>query len=153
LRKVIQILKSISAYNLKDVPLRNYVGLKGNEVSKLCVSNQFVEQQAYEFSEKIRGSTLYKFVGTVITEDNLIDGNVQKGNELAMVTKVILQDEDGNLYYVAPNPNGLRFAKKEITFKEYKEKQKNETRNAIATFLGIIVFFGLVMVTMVQFLV
>lgn len=127
--------------------------IKGDEVIKLCVSNQFIEQQAYDFSEQIRENSLYKFVGVEISENNPAETNVQKRNELALISHVILEDNDGSRYYVAPNPNGLRFAKKEITHKEYNKQLKKETRNAVITFLAVLVFFGVTMLTIVQLLI
>lgn len=119
----------------------------------MCVSNHFIEQQSYNFSEKIRENSLYKYVGTQLSESDLVYSNKPPIDHLAFVTKVILEDKDGTLYYVAPNPNGLRFAKQEVTFKEYQKLQKLETRKAIAAFLGIIGFFGLLMVSMMKYLV
>lgn len=114
----------------------------------MCVSNNFIEQQAYEYSEKIRKNSLYKFVRT----DSLDENNGTTRDGLALITKVILEDKDGNLYHVDPNPNGLRFAKKEITYREYKKLQNKETRNAFLTFFVIIGFFGAVMVTLMKYL-
>ncbi|WP_026073353.1 hypothetical protein, partial [Robertmurraya massiliosenegalensis] len=125
----------------------------GNEVIKLCISNQFIEQQVYEISEMIKENTLYKFVGVELSENIQVSSSEQKEDSLTLINKVILEDENSTIYYVAPNLNGLRFAKKEITYREYKKLQKQETRNAIFTFLGILVGFGVLMVSMVKFLV
>ncbi len=120
---------------------------------KLCISNQFIEQQVYEISEMIKENTLYKFVGVELSENIQVSSSEQKEDSLTLINKVILEDENSTIYYVAPNLNGLRFAKKEITYREYKKLQKQETRNAIFTFLGILVGFGVLMVSMVKFLV
>lgn len=123
-----------------------------NEGTKVCVSNRFIEQQAYDFSEKIRVSSLYRFVGTELSKDDLVTSNGTVEDPFVLITKVILEDTDGTLYYVAPNVNGLRFAKREITYKEYKKLQKNETRNAIVMFFGILGFFSVFMITMMKYL-
>ncbi|MDF1507913.1 hypothetical protein [Bacillus cereus] len=116
----------------------------------MCVSNQFIEHQVYELSEMIQKSTLYKFVGFELAENVQVSSSAQTKDGLALISKVILEDENGTIYYVAPNQNGLRFAEKEITYKEYKKLQKNETQNAILTFLGILAVFGVLMVSMAK---
>lgn len=117
----------------------------------MCVSNNFIEQQAYEYSEKIRKNSLYKFVRTDLAESHSNAKNGASENELALVTKVILEDKDGTLYYVVPNLYGLKFAKKEITYKEYKKLQSKETRNAIFAFLGILGFFSPAVVFLMKY--
>lgn len=69
----------------------------------------------------------------------------------ARITTVTLKGEDGAFYQVALNPNGLKFAKKEITYKEYKKLQNKETRNAFITFAGTVFFLVAVMVTTAQY--
>ncbi len=113
-----------------------------NGVSILCVSNNFVELQAYEFSEKIRVNSLYKFVRVEKSNSNGTEGSV-----LDLITHVILQDTDGTLYQIEPNPNGLKFAKKEITYKEYNKLQNKETFTAFSAFFIIIGFFSIGMVS------
>lgn len=111
----------------------------------MCAPNNFIEQQAYEMYEKIRGNSVYNFIRVDYSEGSnqgfhsQID-NTRKAS--ALITRVVLEDKDGTLYTVEPNPNGVRFAKGEITYKEYKNLQKRETVNGIAIFFGILVFFS-----------
>jgi hypothetical protein len=106
----------------------------------MCLSNDAVEQQANVFAQKIRKDTVYKFI------------RVEK-NDFSFITKVILEDEAGSSYPVEPNSFGLRFAKGEITYKEYKRLQKRENFNGIASFFVIIGFVSILMITTVRFLV
>ena len=73
----------------------------------MCVSNHFIEQEAYDFSGKIQKQSLYKFVRTELAENHF---NGQHGGEFPLISKVVLEDKDGKLYYVTPSPNGLKFA-------------------------------------------
>lgn len=114
----------------------------------MCVSNPFIEQEAYDFSEKIQKQALYKFVRTEVAGNHF---NGQNGGDFPLISKVVLEDADGKLYYVAPNPNGLKFAKQEITYKEYKRLEKKETLNAVALFFVILSFFGGSMAALIKF--
>ena len=114
----------------------------------MCVSNHFIELEAYDFSEKIQKQSLYKFVRTELTDNHF---NGEHGKGLPFISKIVLEDKDGELYYVAPNPNGLKFATQEITYKEYKRLEKRETRNGVALFLCILSFFGGGMAALIKF--
>lgn len=116
-------------------------------MSILCVSNNFVELQAYEFTEKIQESSLYKFVRFEKSKNNNFGS---EGVGLDLITQVILQDNDGALYPVEPNLNGLRFAKKEITYNEYKKLQSKETFTAFSTVFLAIGIFSIGMVGFVK---
>jgi hypothetical protein len=97
----------------------------------VCSSNSFIEQQAFEMSKKIKKVSVYKFIRVDYSDA-----------EAGYITKVVLEDKDGMVYSIEPNPIGVKFARGEITFKEYKELQKRDTLNVIAIFSGIIVLFG-----------
>ncbi|WP_045519408.1 hypothetical protein [Neobacillus niacini] len=111
----------------------------------MCVPNNFIEQQAYDMYEKIKKNSVYNFI-RVDYSGGSNQGSHSQGdntrNGLALITRVVLEDKDGTLYTIEPNPNGVRFAKGEITYKDYKKLQKRETVNGIATFFGILVFFS-----------
>jgi hypothetical protein len=111
----------------------------------VCGPNNFIELQAYEMFEKIKKSSVYDFI-RVDYFGGIVQGSYSQGdntrNGSALITRVVLEDKDGTLYTVEPNPNGVRFAKGEITYKEYKKLQKRETVIGIAAFFGILVFFG-----------
>ncbi|MGM0901072.1 MAG: hypothetical protein ACQEXB_08210 [Bacillota bacterium] len=113
----------------------------------MCVSYQFIHQEAYDFSEKIRKQSLYKFVRTELSENHFND---EHGDRCPLISKVVLEDNHGNFYHVAPNSNGLKFAKQELTFKEYKRLEKKETRNALSLFMIILVSFGGCMATLIK---
>jgi len=123
-------------------------------VIHLCFSNNFIEQRAYEMSEDIRKNSLYKFVRVDISGDNSLE--LQKQNDhwngSALITKVILEDKKGKLYSVEPNLNGISFAQGEITYREYRQLQKKESLNAWICFIGIVVFFGISMFTLMKYL-
>ncbi|WP_342431037.1 hypothetical protein [Neobacillus sp. FSL H8-0543] len=117
----------------------------------MCVSNHFIEQQAYKMTEVIKGNTLYKFVGVdfsggegagfqkLVVHENEHHDTPASGT--ALITKVLLQDKDGSLYSVEPNLNGLRFAKGEISYKKYQKLQRKNDLTMFLCFYGIIGFF------------
>lgn len=115
----------------------------------MCFSYNIIEFQAYEMSEKIRLNSIYKFVRVEYLEGN----NVKKGSGSALITKVILEDKDGTLYSVEPNPNGLGFAKGEITYKEYNKLQNRETINVLGISSVIIIFFSVLMFVLMRYLI
>jgi hypothetical protein len=117
-------------------------------VINVCVSNNFVELQANEFCEMIREHSLYKFIGVNRSEINY---NQKDGNESGFIKTVILQDNDGTVYYVEPNSNGLKFAKQEITYAEYKRLQRKETINAFSGFFLIGGSFSAIMIAFVSY--
>lgn len=124
----------------------------------MCFSHNFIEQQAFEMCEKIREHSIYHFVRVEFKEG--ISVGVQKYNDyltghkettaigLALITKIILKDNEGICYAVEPSLNGLRFAKGEITYKEYKKLQKREDFYGYTSFLAIIGFFSLFLIVM-----
>ena len=81
---------------------------KISEVIKMCVSNHFIEQQAYKMTEVIKGITLYKFVGVdfsggegagfqkLVVHENEHHDTLATGT--ALITKVLLEDKDGTRY-------------------------------------------------------
>lgn len=126
----------------------------------MCSTNNFIEQEAYIMSQQICKETVFKCVRVIYSEGNSPAASTQILDsqdysmvmEQALITKVILEDKDGTLYYVEPNPNGLRFAKGEISYNEYKNLQRKETINVFAIFFGIIVFFSGSMFTFIKYL-
>lgn len=120
----------------------------------MCVSNHFIEQQAYQISEEIRKSSLYNMVRVVVSGDGGFGLQQQHNqwNGKDLITKVILEDREGMLYSVKPDHNGLRFAKGEITYKEYCKMQKKEDLRGFGYFFMSIGFVFIMMFTLVQFL-
>jgi hypothetical protein len=133
------------------------------EVVKVCFSNNSIEQQAFDMSERIRNNSIYKFVGVDFIGGKSLelqnqsmhrnDNNVQTGEQLDLITKVILEDKDGILYSVEPNSNGLRFAKGEITYKEYNKIQKKETVQGLSYFFLAIGTIFLMSWAMIRYLI
>lgn len=114
----------------------------------LCSSNNFIEQQAYEMSEKIKKDSIYKFIKVVYSGGN----NLGSPSESALISQVVLESQEGTVYFVEPNPIGVKFAKGEISFKEYKKLQKRNTSHGIAIFFGIIFFFSGLMFMLMKYL-
>jgi hypothetical protein len=112
----------------------------------VCAPINFIEQQAYEMYENIRKSSIYKLKRV----DYSVGNNQQSQSGSALITQVVLEDNKGNVYFVEPNSFGVRFAKGEITYKEYKKLKKRGTLNGILLFMGIIVFFGGVMIILMK---
>lgn len=117
----------------------------------MCVSNNFIEQQAYKMTEEIRRNSLYQFVGVDYSDgegvgfqkqdDNRVEHNGLQPNGIALIKKVFLEDMDGTLYSIEPNLNGLRFAKGEITYHKYRILQRKNDNTMFISFFGIIGFF------------
>jgi hypothetical protein len=127
----------------------------------LCFSHNYIEQYAYEMSKKIWESSSYKpirleFAGGTSLEfknqPNYWDSpNNEMGNTPVLITKIILESSEGKLFSVEPNDNGLRFAKGEITYKEYKRLQKKEDVNGAVLYIVIIFVFFTLMSVLVKF--
>jgi hypothetical protein len=124
----------------------------------MCSSFDFIEQHAFDMSEKIRKDSIYKFVRVEVSDSSGLN-QVHDINECvqisdtrhALITKVILEDKDGNQYFVEPTPDGLRFAKGEITYKEYGKRQKRETLNIVSFFFMAVGLISTVMLTVKWF--
>lgn len=138
--------KDISVWE-KEVGFKVIIYFETKWVIRMCFSNNFIEQQAYEMSKKIREHSRYKFLRLEFS------GETRSGNQNgeALITKVILEDEDGTLYSVEPNPIGLRFAKGEISYKEYRKLQSKETSLVFVSLFAIIGFFSVVMFTLSRY--
>lgn len=120
----------------------------------MCVSNNFIEQQAYRISKEIQNNSLYKVVRLENTEGNSLGLQTQEDpwNGKDFITKVILEDKEGNLYSVNTDNNGLRFAKGEITYKEYRKLQRKENLKGYSYFFVTSGFLITVMFTLKWFL-
>ena len=120
----------------------------------MCISNNFIEQQAYRISEEIRKNSVYRVVGVDASGVSDLSVNQQNDhwNGKDLITKVILEDKDGRLYYVKPDDNGLMFSKGEITYKEYGKRQKKEDVKGISYFFVSIGFIFILMITLLKFL-
>jgi hypothetical protein len=129
----------------------------------VCSPFHFIEQQAFEMSEKIRKETIYKFVNVEVSESSYIESQKSYAHSngyeynskpwAGYITKVILEDEKGALFRVEPSMDGLRFAKGEISYKEYNKRQKKETINLVSVFFVAVGLIGLVMLTVKWYLV
>jgi len=114
----------------------------------LCVSNHFIEQNAYEICEEIRKNSLYKVVRVDISGGTILDG---QWNGKDLITDVILEDTKGTYYSIKPDPHGLRFAKGELTYEEYSKIQKKANINGFSFFFMIISFFVIMMFALMKF--
>jgi hypothetical protein len=129
----------------------------------VCSPFHFIEQQAFEMSEKIRKETIYKFVKVEVSESSNLESQKSYAHSTGCdhdsrtwagyITRVILVDEKGALFSVEPSMDGLRFAKGEISYKEYSKRQKKETFNLVSIFLIAVCLISLVMLTVKWFLV
>jgi hypothetical protein len=129
----------------------------------MCSSFQFIEHQAFEMSEKIREESKYKFVRVEVSESSNLsfqrtyshsNGCVQDSRTWpGYITKVILEDDKGALYTVEPCIDGLRFARGEISYKEYRKRQKRESFNILSIFLIGVGLISVVMLTVKWYLI
>lgn len=113
----------------------------------MCVSNNFIEQQAYEVSKEIRKNSLYNIVRVEVSDGSryVFQEHDDKWNGKDYITNIFLEDVKGILYSVKPDDHGLRFAKGEITYTEYNQLQKKEDFKGFSYFFVIIGFFIIVM--------
>jgi hypothetical protein len=95
----------------------------------MCVSNNAFEFQAYKMSEQIIKHTIYQPVKVVYFGEK--EADVNEISAIELITKIILQDNEGHVYEVEPSENGIRFAKGEITYQEYLQRGKKDIRNLI----------------------
>ncbi|PKH10320.1 hypothetical protein [Planomicrobium sp. MB-3u-38] len=100
----------------------------------MCVSNNEIERQAYIMSEKIRENSVYKLVLIKFIDNKNIDlqnhsiEQILAKEDLPLISKVTLEDEEGMRFDIEPNEIGLSYAKGEITYKEYKQMQSKENK-------------------------
>lgn len=102
----------------------------------MCFSTNLFEQRALDITKQIQKKSIYKFVRADFVDGKSFEFQEQHSNgngytpsvnkDVPLIAKVILEDDDGRQYSVEPHPNGLRFAEGKITYKEYKELQRNE---------------------------
>lgn len=121
----------------------------------MCITNNFIEQEAYDISQEIRKCSIYKVVKFEVSGSNSLEFHNQdvQWNGKDLVTKVILEDSKGIYYSISPDNLGLRFAKGEITYREYKKLIKADNLKVYGfSFLSIgILIMG--MFTMMKFLI
>jgi hypothetical protein len=129
----------------------------------VCSPFHFIEQEAFEMSEKIRNETIYKFVNVEVSESSSqgsqqykVDSNSCNEHSetwAGYIKKVILEDDKGNLFLIEPSMDGLRFAKGEITYQEYGKLQKRETINIVSIFFMAVGLIGCLMFAVKRFLI
>jgi hypothetical protein len=127
----------------------------------VCSPFHFIEQEAFEMSEKIRNETIYKFVNVEVSESSSLGSqpgkvdsnscNQHSESWAGYIKKVILEDDKGNLYLIEPSMDGLRFAKGEITYQEYRKHQRRETLNIVSIFFMAVGLIGFVMFAVKNF--
>ncbi|WP_277586687.1 hypothetical protein [Psychrobacillus antarcticus] len=114
----------------------------------MCFSTNVIEQQALIISDKIIKNTIYKPVSLdFISEKNvgIQDFQMQNiGEEISLITMVNLENNEGLQISVEPNENGLRYAMGEISYKDYKKLQNQESRQFIWYFFDISSVFLLI---------
>ncbi|MEK4701919.1 hypothetical protein MKX47_20680 [Solibacillus sp. FSL R7-0668] len=113
----------------------------------MCISSNFIELQAYRICEAMKKQSMYKMVKLELSDDRFIAPqnleNYEDGRVL--ITKAVLEDNEGKSYTVSPNHNGLRFVQGEITYREYRKIEKGESIKVIS-FLTLLI--GLTITTM-----
>jgi len=105
----------------------------------MCLTNNFVEEQAYKVSKTIKESSIYKFDRVIYSNNNIdvfLDSN---WDEKSLITNVVLKDNYDQEYVIKPNQNGMKFAKGEISFKKYTKLQRKEDTQGIWAFIFSVV--------------
>lgn len=120
----------------------------------MCISGNFIELQAYKICEEIRSQPTYKLVRLEVSEDRIIElqNNQNYWDGKSLITKAILEDTKGKSYVVSPDLNGLKFAKGEITYKEYRRIEKSENIKVISFFSIVVVLTMITMYILVKLL-
>ncbi len=68
----------------------------------------------------------------------------ENGGELPLITRIVLEDKAGLRTSIEPNKNGLMYAMGEISYKEYKKTQNQDSRQFIGYFFAISSAFFLI---------
>gem|GEM_PF-801980 len=119
----------------------------------MCFTNNYIELQAYEMCEKIRENSSYKVVKIVVKNGDFMEIQAENfhWNGKDLITKIILQDQDGNYSYsIKPDSIGFLFAKGILTYPEYKRIQKKEDLKGYSYIYLTIVFFVVIMGTFIS---
>ncbi|CEG29009.1 hypothetical protein BN1002_03937 [Bacillus sp. B-jedd] len=110
----------------------------------MCVSNNVLEIQTNKLSDEIRLNTIFTPVAFVYHNGQRVNLGASFLHQAGFIKRVVLQDTEGNVYEVDPTENGLRFAKGEISYRDYQLLEKKENRKAITLFTGAIGFLFLI---------
>jgi hypothetical protein len=118
-----------------------------SEVILMCFSTGYIEQQASRMTNEIRSHSVYKFLGV-----GYFDGDSNHSHkpeythgpleETRLISKIFLEDEDGTVYSVEPNMNGLKFAKGEISYSKYRKSQRKNDTTIFLSFFAMLGFFS-----------
>ncbi|SOC40940.1 SH3 domain-containing protein [Ureibacillus acetophenoni] len=92
----------------------------------MCVNNDFIENQSNRIYEEISKSTLLKVARVEFQEGYCWEPQFEpiQFNKNNLITKIILKDDKNNSFTINPDEIGLKFAKGEISYKEYLRVQK-----------------------------
>jgi len=116
----------------------------------LCFSNDSIEKQIYEISERIQKKSLYTVVRIdCLGEETLTlqkshsseDVNEIMHSEIPVISKIILKDKNDNHYTIRPTSLGLNFAEGKLTYNEYKMQEHREELKGYGIFAFILSFF------------
>ncbi len=133
----IAISRTISASAIMPVYLLS------TKVKTMCFSTNIIEQQVRIISDKIIKNSIFKPVSldfssekNVGIQDFMIHS---RSEEISLVTRVNLENNEGILNSIETNENGLMYAMGEISYKDYKNKklQNQESRQLYWYFLAI----------------
>ncbi|MBD8071295.1 hypothetical protein [Bacillus sp. PS06] len=115
----------------------------------MCVSNHAIEQMAWDISKRIHDHSIYRvvridFTGGKSKDIQYTEENpfiINSGEDIPLITNLLLEGEDGTFYSVEPNLHGERFAKGEFSYTEYTAIQKEEkSKGLIYVSISIIAF-------------
>ncbi|WP_237648676.1 hypothetical protein [Sediminibacillus terrae] len=113
------------------------------------MDNGAIEQQAKGCFIEIQKNSIYKPIKLILADGTsiLVQNNTEFKflNSTVLIDKIILSDDDGKLYSIKSNLNGLRFAKGEINYYEYLWYCKREIGILITILLmsfGVFISLG-----------
>jgi hypothetical protein len=140
------------------IHLFDFSNIIGNEVKKMCFPQNIIEQETYRFAEEIRKQCVYKPLRIVLAGNQSLQ--IKPGillnsfpeESVPFISKIILEDKNGQLYEIEPTETGIQFAKGDISYQEYARLQKKESTQYLAFFILVLCTFSTMGWGLAQFL-
>ena len=121
----------------------------------MCINNDFIENQSYRVYEEISKNSLFKVTRVEFQEGYCWEPQFEPFhfNKKNLITKIILKDDKNNIFTINPDDIGLKFAKGEISYKEYLKFQKVDDIKWLGySILGVGILIGLMFTMYISFM-
>ncbi|WP_409250734.1 hypothetical protein V1502_11210 [Bacillus sp. SCS-153A] len=104
----------------------------------MCVSDNIFEKQAYLILKQMADSPIYKPVKLQLSGGETIDflnwEREYNQPSMALIKKVIVEDQNGSQFSVDPDEAGLKFTNGEIGFEDYQKIKRTDTKKLFTIF-------------------